>query len=115
MKTHLKSKIALLLISGFLFSCKGSDHRNSNPANGSQMTSDSTNTTTKDNYNTDGTTVAPGASNTKSGSNAGSNTVDPTTIGPAATNSGTTGSGTTEGGVPRSNTVKTDSTNTNKK
>ncbi|MES2574424.1 MAG: hypothetical protein V4572_05750 [Bacteroidota bacterium] len=67
MKTLLKTKIAFLMIlGGLLFSCRGNDNNSPqhSPVNGSETATDSSaTTTTKDNFKTDGTTVAPAASN----------------------------------------------------
>lgn len=95
MKTHLKSKIAMLIISIGLFSCKGTNQGNSQDrsVNGSEKTTDSTTTTTKDNFNTDGTTVAPGASKINSGTS-GSGTMTGTGTTVDTTGTGTKGSGT---------------------
>lgn len=101
MKTLLKTKIVfLLIVGGVLFSCKNKDNEypQDNPTNGSEIATDTT-TTTQDNYNTDGTTVAPGQSNSNSGTDSTSTNSSSTPNSSGSTGSGTNGSGTNGSGT----------------
>lgn len=119
MKTLFKYRLALLFITVMLIcSCKRNDNKpQDDMVNGSEIT-DSTETTTNEDYNTDGTTVAPSASNTNSEETgthtSGSGSADPSALGPVS-KSGGTGSGTSEGALPGGKAGRTDSTNMNRK